>query len=125
MSLVTESLPKASDRNSAKDQKGVATVAVVFTGGTIAMTPSTKGVVPTLAGRDIINRVPEIKQYLPNLRLEVHDFATLPGPHVSPEMMLTLADFVRALMENADGVVVTHGTDSMEECAFFPGPCYW
>lgn len=117
MSLVTESLQKVSEKNPSTDKR---TVAIVFTGGTIAMTPNAKGgIVPTLAGKDIIERIPEIKQYLPNVRLQVHDFATLPGPHISPEMMLTLADFVKALTENADGVVVTHGTDSMEECAYF------
>jgi L-asparaginase len=95
-------------------------IAAVFTGGTIAMTATQKkGVIPTLAGKDIISRIPELQEYLPNVEVEVYDFATLPGPHISPEMMLTLASFVRALLERVDGIVVTHGTDSMEESAFF------
>jgi L-asparaginase len=97
-----------------------ANVAAVFTGGTIAVSANKNtSVVPVLSGREIMERVPEVRQYLPSIHVQVHDFATLPGPHISPEMMLTLADFVRALAEHSDGVVITHGTDSMEECAFF------
>ncbi|MEO6940658.1 MAG: asparaginase [Candidatus Kapaibacterium sp.] len=96
------------------------TVAIVFTGGTIAMTANKKsGIIPTLSGNDIVSRIPEIEQYLPHVAVEIYDFATLPGPHISPEMMLTLAEFVKALSERVDGVVITHGTDSMEECAYF------
>ncbi len=117
-----ESLP-ASDRRA----MGRASVAAVFTGGTIAVSANTKStVVPVLSGREILDRVPEIAQYLPSLKVQVHDFAMLPGPHMSPEMMLTLAGFLRATCmddgsstEHMDGIVVTHGTDSMEECAYF------
>jgi L-asparaginase len=95
-------------------------VSAVFTGGTIAVsTNKTATVIPVLSGREILERVPEIRQYLPTMRVQVHDFATLPGPHISPEMMLTLTNFVHALAEHSDGVVITHGTDSMEECAYF------
>jgi L-asparaginase len=95
-------------------------VAIVFTGGTIAMTQDNKsGVKPQLSGRQILERVPEVQQYLPELEIEVHDFSTLPGPHISPEMMVTLSEFVKAVAERCDGVVVTHGTDSMEESSYF------
>ncbi|HEY3874326.1 MAG TPA: asparaginase [Candidatus Kapabacteria bacterium] len=97
-----------------------ATLAAVFTGGTIAVSANkASNVVPVLSGREILERVPELSQYLPNVRVKVHDFATLPGPHMSPEMMLTLAGFVQVLAEETDGIVVTHGTDSMEESAYF------
>ncbi len=102
------------------ENAGSARVATVFTGGTIAVSANKVAKnVPVLSGREILERVPEIAQYLPGLKLQVHDFATLPGPHISPEMMLTLASFVRALLEHSDGIVITHGTDSMEECAYF------
>lgn len=103
-----------------KEASQLTRVAIVFTGGTIAMTADNKtGVKPQLSGRQILERVPEIKQYLPDLELEVHDFSTLPGPHISPEMMVTLSDFIKAVAERCDGVVVTHGTDSMEESSYF------
>jgi L-asparaginase len=123
MSFVTEETElrtePLTDAGRQKNAKG-ARVAAVFTGGTIAVSANKKSnVVPILSGREIMERVPEVAQYLPSVQVQVHDFATLPGPHISPEMMLTLAEFVGALGEHNDGVVVTHGTDSMEECAYF------
>ena len=135
MSIVTEEIELQRDVKSAgtvsraASQASPATqsqhitganVAAVFTGGTIAISANKNtSVVPVLSGREILERVPEIRQYLPTMHVQVHDFATLPGPHISPEMMLTLADFVHALAEHSDGIVITHGTDSMEECAYF------
>jgi len=125
MSFVTEE-PRTGERSSqgrtraASHNHDKATVAAVFTGGTIAVSANkASNVVPVLSGREILERVPEIAQYLPSVTIEVHDFATLPGPHMSPEMMLTLSEFVLALREHTDGVIVTHGTDSMEESAYF------
>ena len=103
----------------------VKNIAAVFTGGTIAVSVTkTSNVVPALSGREILERVPEVSEYLPSVAVRVHDFSTLPGPHMSPEMMLTLASFVKAIAENSeekhiDGIVITHGTDSLEETAYF------
>jgi L-asparaginase len=106
---------RAHERNIGKGR-----VAAVFTGGTIAVSPTkSRGVAPGLSGKEIMALVPETEHHLENIDIEIHDFATLPGPHVSPEMMLTLAQFVQALAERADGVVIAHGTDTLEECAFF------
>ncbi len=95
-------------------------IALVFTGGTIAVTTNkNSGPTPNLKGKDILARIPEIANYLPDVEVDIFDFATLPGPHMSPEMMLTLSDFVRVVSEDNDGVVITHGTDSLEESAYF------
>jgi L-asparaginase len=137
MSFVTEEAQIKSRPQANVVNHSAASIAAVFTGGTIAVSANkTSGVAPALSGREIMERVPEIAQYLPSVRVQVHDFSTLPGPHISPEMMLTLAGFVRALSdrsskndgssrddgsfkEHADGIVITHGTDSMEESAYF------
>lgn len=95
-------------------------VALIFTGGTIAVTTDKNaGLVPNLKGKEVLDRIPEVGKYLPNVEFEIFDFATLPGPHMSPEMMLTLKDFVRVASDDSDGIVITHGTDSMEETAYF------
>lgn len=114
---ITEQKNPASSRNQHRDRARVATV---FTGGTIAVSPTTtRGMAPGLSGKEIMALVPEVEHHLANVDIEIHDFATLPGPHMSPEMMLTLAEFVRVLSERADGVVIAHGTDTLEESAFF------
>ena len=121
MAIVTESLTAIEVQTTESLKLGLsARVAIVFTGGTIAVTSDKKaGPVPALRGKEILERIPEVAKYLPDVEVEVFDFATLPGPHISPEMMLTLADFVRAVSEHSDGVVITHGTDSIEESAYF------
>jgi L-asparaginase len=51
----------------------------------------------------------------------VEDFAGLPSSRMTPEIQLRLARRVRELMAadpGLTGVVVTHGTDSLEETAF-------
>lgn len=95
-------------------------IALIFTGGTIAVTTDKNaGLVPNLKGKEVLDRIPEVGKYLPDVEFEVFDFATLPGPHMSPEMMLTLKDFIRVASDDSDGIVITHGTDSMEETAYF------
>jgi L-asparaginase len=94
-------------------------VRVVFTGGTISMRidPDTKAAVPALSGEEIVARVHGLKK---EARLSLEDYARLPGPHVTPHWMWRLKDHVaRALADDdVDAVVLTHGTDTLEETAF-------
>ncbi len=120
MSFVTEEAKIKTSPRSGSRNHSEANIAAIFTGGTIAVSENkTSTVVPALSAREIFERVPEIAQYLPSVRVQIHDFSTLPGPHISPEMMLTLAGFIRAMIKHTDGIVITHGTDSMEETAYF------
>ena len=95
-------------------------LAIVFTGGTIAMKASKRqgGAVPALKGRDILRQVPALKKLC---ALEVHDFGQYPGPHMTPQLMLDLTAVVKQYLAKPDitGVIVTHGTDTLEETAFF------
>ncbi len=94
------------------------TVALVFTGGTISMKPdATGGAVPALSGADILTLVPELAGVA---ALRVVEFGKFPGPHMTPERMLSLVRTIRELLTDPTvaGVVVTHGTDAMEETAY-------
>ena len=94
-------------------------IAIFFTGGTISMQidPVTGGAIPVLSGKEILARVPGLDEIA---TFEITDFGRLPGPHVSPRQMLELADLVElsTAKPGIDGVVITHGTDTLEETAF-------
>jgi L-asparaginase len=94
-------------------------VAVVFNGGTISMKIDSRiqAAVPTLTGEEIMAMVTGIERYA---SIESYTFSNLPSPHMTPDMMLELSKYVKKLLERSDidGVVVTHGTDSLEETAY-------
>ncbi len=94
-------------------------VHILFTGGTISMRidPATGAAVPALSGEEIAGRAAGLKR---EARLSLEDYARLPGPHVTPHWMWRLRSRVQALAEDdsVDGVVLAHGTDTLEETAF-------
>lgn len=100
-------------------------IALFFTGGTIAMKHSGDGTVrPALRAADIVAELAAGAAPLVVLPDDVAllpvDWADLPSPHMTPELMFRLALDVREALARPDviGAVVTHGTDVMEETAF-------
>lgn len=95
-------------------------VVVIFNGGTISMKVDNKikAAVPNLTGEQIMSMVTGIEDFA---EVESHTFSSLPSPHVTPDIMLELSNFVKSFLvrDDVDGVVVTHGTDSLEETAYF------
>lgn len=95
-------------------------VAIVFTGGTISMTVDEKvgAAIPSLSGEQIMAMVTNIDKVAD---IEIYNFDEIPGPHITPERMMELRDYINNILENdsVTGVVVTHGTDSLEETAYF------
>lgn len=94
-------------------------IGLLFTGGTISMKldPSTGAAVPALSAADILRHVPGLAGVS---EVEVEEFSRLPGPHVSPDQMWRLARRAAAWLERPDvsGLVITHGTDTIEESAY-------
>jgi L-asparaginase len=86
------------------------TVRVIATGGTIASLadPETGAVRPAVSAADLVATVPGLGP------VEVEEVAHVNGWNVTPATMLEVAR--RA---TGGGVVVTHGTDTVEETAFF------
>lgn len=79
--------------------------------------PKTGGAVPALSGAEILAKVPGLDAVA---NFETSDFARFPGPHMTPSKMFELAREVSASLKNdrIDGVVITHGTDTLEETAY-------
>ncbi|MGE5836876.1 MAG: asparaginase domain-containing protein, partial [Acidobacteriota bacterium] len=94
-------------------------IGLLFTGGTISMKfdPATGAAVPALSAEEILAQVPDLQSVGD---VEVEEFSRLPGPHVTPEQMWRLARRAAAWLERPDvnGLVITHGTDTIEETAY-------
>jgi L-asparaginase len=94
-------------------------IAIYFTGGTISMRldPKIGAAVPALSGKEIVDNVPELALVA---NFEIIDFGRYPGPHWTLPLMMELSRQVHQTLERQeiDGVVITHGTDSLEETAF-------
>lgn len=94
-------------------------VAVVFNGGTISMKvdPRIQAAVPSLTGDEIMRTVTGIEQFA---EVESYTFSNVPSPHMTPQDMMELSKYIKNLIDKPDicGVVVTHGTDSLEETAY-------
>ena len=94
-------------------------IAVIFTGGTISMTVNeeTNAATPSLSSEDIMSLVHHIKDFA---EVELIDFSAIPGPHMTPEKMMELKALIekQCTLSDIAGVVVTHGTDNLEETAY-------
>ena len=94
-------------------------VVLLATGGTIASRYD-----PTLGRTVASQRAEDLLQMLPQVggvaQLEVVDFATIPSFDMSVQFAFGLARRINELLARPDvaGVVVTHGTDTMEETSY-------
>ena len=95
-------------------------ILLLLTGGTISMD----------SHKDLSHEILSLqKQRLMSLEhdvlnqvsFETEIFLMKPSPHITPQDMLTLAKHISSLMNNDhyDGFVITHGTDTLEETAYF------
>jgi L-asparaginase len=91
---------------------------VVSTGGTIAMRPdpATGKLVPAMSGEELV----EMLGWQGPASLQLDDFAHVPSFDMHGDLALALSDRVRdhCSEDEVMGVVVTHGTDTMEETVY-------
>ena len=96
------------------------TIKFIATGGTIAMKkhPTSDAPVPAVNGEDLLAAAPEIKQWA---SIEVDNFSNLPSSYIGANDWLKLAQNVENALSQAtvSGVVISHGTDTLEETAYF------
>ena len=99
-------------------------VVVLSTGGTIAgrggsttsLTEYKSGSIP---GSELVDAVPEIKSYA---RVRVEQIANIGSTNMNPAVWLKLATRINAIFSEdpqVAGIVVTHGTNTLEETAYF------
>lgn len=92
-------------------------IVIITTGGTIALKRSQLigGAVAALKGDDFLSMLPRNEA-----RITFEEFANVPGSHFTPLNGLDLARHVATTIarSDVDGVVITHGTDTLEETAY-------
>ena len=95
-------------------------VKLIATGGTIAMKidPVKKAPVPAISGEDLISTVPEIADLA---KIEVENLSNIPSDYMTPDSWIGLQKAVEEALARPEvaGVIVSHGTDTLEESAYF------
>jgi L-asparaginase len=91
-------------------------VAVLATGGTIASTATDGGVVATRSAAALLESA-----HVTGIEVESHDVMTVGSYRMTLENLRVVSDAVAEILarttDPVDGIVVTHGTDTMEETA--------
>ena len=95
-----------------------AKIAVITTGGTIAMRDEGRGGVPALGPDELLAHLPPDLQEATQLQVEA--FSNLPSSHFTVANLWQLRKAVQDRLERlaVRGAVVTHGTDTLEETAY-------
>ena len=91
-------------------------VLIITTGGTIAMKYDEEfGVVSNNELVEMLHSFPQLQDVA---EIEIYEFTNVPSPYMTPEMMMELAALVEEKAEFYDGIVITHGTDTLEETSY-------
>lgn len=95
-------------------------VVIIFTGGTIVSQYSAErgGFVPALTGTQFVETIFKRSHIA---RIEVEQFSNISSCNLTPDLWLKLSRRINELLTDPDlaGVVVTHGTDTLEETSYF------
>ena len=93
------------------------TILVLHTGGTISMSKVAGG---SVAPNEKNPLMEQEALFSGKVHLVVEDIFNIPSPHMTLERMFQLKERIQeAYSEPIDGVVITHGTDTLEETAYF------
>ena len=90
-------------------------VLILTTGGTIASRTDA----PLIDGPELVQAVPQL---LDHADIQVEEFSVIGSSKMTPDHWLRLAKRINEVYSsdgNLAGIVITHGTDTMEETAYF------
>ena len=111
---------KPDPKTEAAQASKLPVVRFIATGGTIAMKidPVKRAPVPAISGEDLIATVPEIEKVA---RIEVQNLSNVPSDYMDPDRWVQLQRSVSEALARPEvaGVIVSHGTDTLEETAWF------
>ena len=92
---------------------------LLFTGGTISMRrdEAAGGNVPAHTGETLVGFAPGLERIAP---YRIENWAKMPACHLGPEKLWALRERVRQVASSGDvsGIVITHGTDTIEETGY-------
>lgn len=113
MKVVEEPIVRERKETEIEEKKGLPTLVLIGTGGTIAsyVDYRTGAVHPALSTSDMVNAVPEIRE-IANVRAKV--LFSIFSENMNIDNWQQLAEAVAEEINNgADGVIIPHGTDTM------------
>lgn len=86
-------------------------ICIIFCGGTIAMKRNKKGVLaPFYSAKDLLDFVPQLKQLAD---ISVIQLINIDSTNIEPKFWTNLAETIKKNINQYDGFVITHGTDTM------------
>ncbi len=85
-------------------------ILLLTTGGTIASVKTDKGLVPGLSGEWLVEKIPEVKTLC---EITVKPILNIDSSNMSSSDWLVIANAIHEGLNNFDGIVITHGTDTM------------
>ena len=112
--------PAKAGHYALRAQPALPRVVVLATGGTIAsrFDPAIGALAPAATGADLVRAVPGLDKIA---RVDVEQIANIGSYDMTPDIWRQLSRRTNELLATNDvaGVVVTHGTDTLEETAYF------
>lgn len=85
-------------------------ILILNTGGTFSSRPSDAGLAPSISGPEIVDIAGRISD---DIELCAEDFCSLDSANILPEDWISLAERIGSAIDEYDGFVIIHGTDTM------------